>query len=265
MKYRTVAGALAMLMAVSAAPALANTQMSADRESTGLARQVLQDADSARSALMNNDTVTAKRDIGEAMAARDKMLQIARPTGSPTIVPIFSELDDAAVITPAGTKKTAKPTVAGSTGSAPVTVRANDARYTYLAIDLTKTKARLDAATTALRNNNRQAAEDSLDAIGTDVIASTDQTDVPLLTASEDLALAQQALHAKELSAVGTDLRQASTALKAYSRPSHLADAQRLANEIQDATPITAASSSSAAAKIDAWWSSLKVWFGRHV
>lgn len=265
MNYRTLT-ALSLFLAATALPALAGTPMSTDRETTGLAWQLLQDADSARSALANDDITTAKRDIDEALAARTRMLDMARPnSGSPSIVPIFSELDDTAIVSPAHAGVAASPAPLASASPGALTVRANDARYTYLAIDLTKTKSRLDAAKTALHNDNRQAAEDSLAAIGSDLIATTDSTDVPLLTAREDLALAQRAMHAKALPAAAADLRQAAVALNAYSRPEHRADAQRLANEIQNLEPVTTGTASSASAKIEAWWSSVKTWFSQHV
>jgi hypothetical protein len=263
MNYRSIA-ALSTLVAASAlaAPGLANaaTPMNADRESTGLASQLLQDANAARSALMNDDVATANHDIDEAMNARDKMLDLARGNGSATIVPIFSELEDTTVVSTDGTAKPAP----ASAVLAPVTVRSNDAQYTYLAIDLNKAKARLDAAKLALRNKNTQAAEDSLSAIGTDLVASTDATDVPLLTAREDLALAQRALQAKQLTAAAADLHQASTSLKSYDSPGHAADAQRLANDIQTAMPLTPQTAESASAKLDGWWSSVKSWFSQH-
>ena len=244
----------------ASAPAIAATPINTDREASGLASQLLQDARTARSALMNDDVATANHDIDEALAARSKMLDLGRADGSATIVPIFSDLEDTAVVSPGGTVKPA----AAATGLTPVTVRSNDAQYTYVAIDLNKALARLDAARTALHNKNTQAAEDSLAAVGTDLIATTDATDVPLLTAREDLALAQQALQAKELTAASTDLHQASTSLKAYDRPGHSADAQRLANDIQTTMPLTVQSAPSTSAKIDAWWSSVKGWFNQH-
>ena len=264
MNYRTIAAVSALVAAgaiASSGPAIAATPINADRESTGLASQLLGDASAARSALMNDDVATANHDIDEAMAAHDKMLDLNRANGSATIVPIFSDLEDTTVLSPG---KTTKP-AAASNAVTPVTVRSNDAQYTYVAIDLNKALARLNAAKTALRNKNTQAAEDSLAAIGTDLIATTDATDVPLLTAREDLALAQQALQAKDMTAASTDLHQASTSLKAYDRPGHSADAQRLANDIQTAMPLTAASAPSTSAKIDAWWSSVKGWFNQHV
>lgn len=263
MKYRTIAALSALLAAGALAgsgPALAATPINADRESTGLASQLLGDANAARSALMNDDVATANHDIDEALTARDKMLDLSHANGPATIVPIFSELEDTAVVTPGDAPKP----VPAATALMPVTIRSNDARYTYVAIDLNKAKARLDAAKMALQNRNMQAAEDSLAAVGTDLIASSDATDVPLLTAREDLALAQQALQNKELPAASTDLRQASASLKSYDRPGHSADAQRLANEIQTTMPLTAQTAPSAAAKIDAWWSSVKSWFNQH-
>jgi hypothetical protein len=80
-------------------------------------------------------------------------------------------------------------------------------------------------------------------------------TDLPLLTAREDLALARVALNAKNNQAATADLHEASQALAAYAASGpHAQDAKKLQAEI-DATP------SSAAQNVDSWWERVKDWF----
>jgi hypothetical protein len=65
----------------------------------------------------------------------------------------------------------------------------------------------------------------------TALAATAPLTDVPLLTARQDLTLAQRALKSKDLTAASSDLRQASQSLDAYKSSRHSADARRLAAE----------------------------------
>jgi hypothetical protein len=265
MNIQTVTALAALVAAGSllpAAAASAATQIDADRESTGLATQLLADAASARSALMAGDSATARSDIDEALTARRRMVEISHVKGASNIVPLFTELEDSTVLSPAGRLEHGQTT--GVQSVTPVTVRSNDDQYTFVAIDLDKAQSRLDAAKLALQSSDTHAAETALAEVGSDLIETDAVTDVPLLTAREDLALAQQALQAKELPAAAADLHQATASLKTYTAPGHAPDARRMADEIEAAMPLNAQSAPSATAKIDAWWSSVKSWFAQH-
>ncbi len=240
--------------------------MKDDRQMTNLAAQLLKDSDSARLALGTNTTASANTDIDKALAVQAKMEKLVRADGMAMIVPVYTELDDITVLsdaTKAGTTKVA-PKAAPSSGAA-TTVRSNIAGSTYLAVDLNKAKSRLDAAKLELRGHHSQAASDSLAAIGSDLIERRVSADVPLLTARQDLSLAQRALKSKDLAAASSDLRQASKSLDAYTSSDHSADARRLSADINSAIPLTAHRSASVSTKIATWWTSVRDWFSQHV
>jgi hypothetical protein len=141
-------------------------------------------------------------------------------------------------------------------------VKSNVGQITYLAIDLDKTKSRLNAAKIAIRNKNDQAAEDSLAAVGSNLVAVSVSTDLPLLTAREDLALARLALNAKNSQAASTDLHQVSQALTAYaSSGPHAEEAKKLSAEINASTESNTTPSSTSTQNVDSWWERVKDWF----
>jgi hypothetical protein len=245
----------------SAAPSVPTVRD--EQQMTQLGSQLLQDADHADEALQKNDDAAAKTDVDDALDVRAKLAQDARADGASMLVPLYTDLDDTEYLSAIGKKNapngttTATATSAGAT-SQPMTVKSNVGQVTYLAIDLDASKRRLDAAKMAIRNKNDQAAEDSLAAIGSNLIALSVSTDLPLLTAREDLALARTALQKKNNQAAQTDLRQASQALTAYAASGpHAADARTLAGEIDTGMGSPATSTQT----VDSWWTRVKDWF----
>jgi hypothetical protein len=235
-------------------PAAAAMTQRDDRAMTKLAAQIISDAQSGHDALVSGKTGASVTDIDNALDARNKLAAMARTDGASMLVPIYAELDETAVLTDALKKARAK--------TPAMTVRGNDAQITYLAIDLDKTRARLDAAKTAVSNHNDQAAKDALAAVGSDLVEGSVVTDLPLLTAREDLSRAQAELKSNDSKAAAADLRQASTSLKRYATGDHVKDARILAAEI-DSAPLTTTNDRTASQKIESWWSSVKNWFAQ--
>jgi hypothetical protein len=251
----SIAAAAILATTLIPAGASAATTQSADRKMTRLAVTVISDASAARTALASGkksgDAVT---DITRALDARNALAVQARAAGLPSIVPVYEELDDTAVLTNAVKKNSS------SHSTPPTVVRANAAELTFLAIDLDKAKAHLDAAKTAIAHANDQAAKDSLAAVGSDLVEESVVTDVPLLTAREDLSRAQHELKSDDQAAAMTDLRQASKSLLSYTKGEHMKDARLLASAIDVDTMRDTARPQSVAAKIDRWWSSVAQW-----
>jgi hypothetical protein len=258
-KIRNVV-ALAALAASSqllhATPASA-ASIARDRQSTDLVVRLLGDARSARVALIGNDAATANKDIDSAFAVDGKLVRIAHENGKSMIVQIYTELDDNArlsddVLMPEG--------ISDETRSAHIKAL----EVTYFAINLDKTRTRLEAARRALRENDDQSAEKSLAAIRSDLVHGNDAVDVPLLAARRELALAQRDIRSKGLGAASADLERASDSLNSYSSVGHSAAAHELASEIKSSMRISAQSGSSMSTKIDGWWASVKTWFSQH-
>ena len=259
MKVRNV-GALVGFVAASqllqATPALA-TSIATDRHSTDLVAQLLGDAQSARLALIRNDTAAATKDIDSAVVARAKLVQIAHANGKSMVVQIYTELDENAAPSSdfMAPERVPNETRAGH-------IKALET--TYFAIDLDKARTRLDAAQRAVRDKDNQSAEDSLGAIRSDLVRGNDAGDVPLLAARRELALAQGAIGSGRLGDASADLKKASGALKSYSSVGHSAAAHQLAADIQSSMRIDAQSASSVSTKIERWWASVKTWFSQH-
>jgi hypothetical protein len=238
-----------------------------EQQMTQLGSQLLQDANHADQALQKNDDGAANKDIDDAITLRTKLAQDAKADGSSMTVPLYTDLDDTEYLSTVGKKTTSEAATSATTASAksgaqPLTVQSNVGQVTYLAIDLDKTNSRLNAAKIAIRNKNDQAAEDSLSAIGSNLVAVSVSTDLPLLTAREDLALARTALNAKNNQAATADLHQASQALTAYAASGpRAADARKLSGEIDAAAGAAATPSAVSTQTVDSWWQRVKDWF----
>jgi hypothetical protein len=251
-----------LIAAAAAAPTIQD-----ERTMTRLGSQLLQDASHADQALQKRDESAANKDIDDAMMIRTKLTQQAKADEESMVVPLYTDLDDTQYLAAVGKPRTLNETASGTKATSkstpqPMTVTSNVGQLTYLAIDLDKTKSRLNAAKIAIRNKNEQAAEDSLGAIGSNLVAVSVSTDLPLLTAREDLTLARAALRAKNDQAATADLHQASRALTAYAASGpHAEDAKRLSSEISALAGKTSTSSSVLTQNVDSWWERVKDWF----
>lgn len=226
-----------------------------------LATRLLQKVDQARQALSTKQTQTAAGDINQALADRNQLASIAKAKGRPMIVPLYSELDQTSVLRPILTARNGGKQQPST--SAPITVNDATAQFTFAGLDLDKAKTRLDAAKTALQNNNSQAAADSLAAIGNDLVVQTVQTDVPLLASRENLGIAKIAVKNNKDKEATAALKEASTALDRYAGESsahHASDAKSLAKQIDSFAPTLAQNHAGATSKIDGWWHQVDNW-----
>jgi hypothetical protein len=250
----SIAATTALAMSVIPLGASAAPSQRNDRTMTRLAATVIADASAAQTALASKKTTgEAESEIDKALDARNALAAQARAAGLPMIVPIYEELDDTAVLSNAVKQATS------AHAPPPTVVRANAADLTYVAIDLDKVKAHLEAAKTALAHNNDQAANDSLAAVGSDLVEQSVLTDVPLLTAREDLSRAQRELKADDRAAALADLHQASQSLLSYTTGDHVNDARVLASAI-DTDTTNGNAPQSIGSKIEQWWSSVAQW-----
>jgi hypothetical protein len=250
--------AIAATIAVSTQLAQAST-LKADRAMTRLAASMVANSEDARQALTLGKLGVADSSIDRALSEQKKMAQIVRTDGTSMVVPIYTELDDTATLANA-LKVQAGRNARGGTGAL---VRRNAVDVTSVAIDLTKARARLDVARKAIADHNMHTAESSLSAVGSDLIVSSVAANVPLVTAREDLSLAQSAIDRNKPKVAAADLREAATALGRYDNSAHSNDVRSLASTIDAEAPLTR-NDQGASTKIDAWWTSLKGWLSRH-
>ncbi len=231
------------------------------RESTRMLRHV----DLARQAIANKQTQAALQHVNEALADQSRVASLAKAKGLPSVVPLYSEFDESSVLGPLQAKRKAGGKQSGSSsGTAPIAVEQTSGEYTFIGLDLDKAKQRLDAAKTALDNKNLQAADDSLSGVENDLVMETVSSDLPLLTARENLGLAKRAAEKQHYSEVRTALKDASAALDKYANQSsakHADQAKDLSKSISSYSQTVIQNHSGAASKIDGWWHEVDTWF----
>ncbi|MGI9071312.1 MAG: YfdX family protein [Bryobacteraceae bacterium] len=260
--------------ALDAAPQDANTNKSAHSSSSNasgntseqlsrVSTQMLRQVDLARQAMGKKQTQAALQHVNEAASEQSRVASMAKAKGLPAVVPLYSELDESSVLKPLQAKKQGGQQ-SGASSSAPIGVAHTSGEYTFIGVDLDKAKQRLDAAKTALQNRNLQSADDSLAAVQTDLVMETVASDLPLLTARENLGLAKSAVGKKDYQEARTALKDACSALDRYATEAsvqHVQDAKDLSKAISSYSQNIAQNHSGAANKIDGWWREVDNWF----
>lgn len=239
----------------------------AAKQMTQLATRLLQHVDEARHAISSNQKQAAINRINQAVTERNQLASLAKSNGLSMVVPLYSEFDETSTLGPlmAARKgnQQSKPK-ASPNGYTPVTVEQASGEATFVGLDLDKAKTRLEAAKTALNNGNTQAAADSLNAVETDLVMETEQTNFPLLAARENLGIAESAIkngHTKESAAA---LKEASTDLSTFASQNparHADEARSLGKTIDTYSQSLNQNHSGAANKIDGWWREVDSWF----
>lgn len=226
------------------------------------AASIFTDVGKASKSLSNGNKAAAEQDIQAAMVVRNRLSMTAKANNFPKVVPLYTEIEQSTDIgTILASKNNGKPLP--SPRRKPVTVDDVNDQFTFVGVDLDKTKARLQSAKEAIQNNNIQAAKDTLNAVGEDLVVIKVGVDAPLLAVRENLGVAQLAAKDKRPAEVTAALQQSEAELKAYSQNSgsaHGHDAMVLQKSISSMLSTSAQNALGAAAKIGGWWTEVNNW-----
>ena len=249
----------------SAADAKTSSTSNTEQKLTQLSTRMLRQIELARQAIAKQDTQTALNHVRQALGDQSQVSSLAKTNGLPTVLPLYSEFDEDSVLGPLASKRNGNQK-GNSPSSNTVGVEHAAGQYTFIGIDLDKTKQRLNAAETALNNKNLQSADDSLAAVGNELVMETVESDLPLLTVRGNLGIAESAAKKDHFHEAATALKDASSALDRYSREnprSHGKDAESLSKTIGSYAQSITHNSAGAAAKIDGWWHEVDSWFAK--
>lgn len=233
-----------------------------NRHSSHLALGILDQVEQAKQALAGKQTQTAVEHIDRALAYRDRLTAMSPATSQPVIVPLYWEFDDTSVLGRVmAARKDGKQL---PSKSAPVTVDQAGEQYTFVGLDLGKVRARLDAAKSALSENNPTAAAGSLDRIGRELVVMTVKKEYPLLAARENLGLAELAIQNGRYTEAAAALKEAGTTLDQYAgeQSAHRPfEAKSLSKRIDALSQTVAHDHADASNKIAGWWNEVNGWF----
>jgi hypothetical protein len=237
------------------------------KEITRLATRLLQHVDQARHALSSNEKQPALNHINQALADRNQLATFAKSKGLPLVVPLYTEFDESSTLGPlmASRKSNQAPNTKNTPNAyTPITVDQASGGFTSIGLDVDKAKARLEAAKSAIDNGNNQAASDSLSAVETDLVMSSEQTSFPLLAARENLGIGESAVKAGHFKEAAAALKEASTDLNTFAGTNpakHADDAKNLSKTIDSYSQQLSQNHNGAASKIDTWWFEVDNWF----
>jgi hypothetical protein len=239
-----------------ALPVLAASDYDASVHFSQDANTMIREVNAARAAIRAGNLSQAQTDLRDAKAAHDRVAALSTSQHRSMIVPVYGELVQDSVL-----DKTA------GTRHAGYTVNGSGAQFTSVAVDLKKSGSRIDAAQTALKDNNKQAASDTLAAIGSDFVVSSVDTDLPLLSARENLVIAKNALAAHHDKQAQDAVVAASNALARYAKTvgRHAGDAKSLSDQLAQTASNLGADRTHSENALTAWWSRVESWFSTHV
>lgn len=233
-----------------------------NRHSSHMALSILDEVEQAKQSLASNQTQAAVQHIDRALADRDRLASMSPTSSQPVIVPLYWEFDDTSVLGRVmAARKDGKRL---PSKSAPVTVDQAGQQYTFVGLDLGKVRARLDAAKSALAQNNPSVAAGSLDRIGRELVVMTVKKEYPLLAARENLGLAELAVQNGRYTEAAAALKEAGTTLDQYAseQSAHRPyEAKALSKRIDAFSQTVAHDHANASSKIDGWWNEVNGWF----
>lgn len=246
------------------------------------AASMLHHTDMARQAIRERNQQKAKTHIDQALEAAGKIQTTAET------IPIYTEFEQVSVIEPLQAARTEREGESTASREAPQTqtqtqsaerqqqpstqqpsgavVEDVEGGFTSVAVDMSQARTHLDAAKTALRNNDMMGADRALQAVQTSVSMTTAQADMPLVKARQNLALALTQVRENQASAAQAPLKEAIDALESYRQmPSakHSTEAAQLSRDIQNYVGTMQQKSQSATAEqIQQWWNMVANWTG---
>ncbi len=218
---------------------------------------VLSCTQQARSAIANGNRQAAIGQIDQGLQEARQARNIASTQGQGNVIPIFTEYAQTSVIGPIASARTA----GGTQAAGAPAVQSVMGQYTAVAVNVPMAEQQLQAARTALLNNDMAAADSALKAVGDGVIMVRVESDMPLVQARQNLALARGMINQGNLQAAHAPLREAANALGQYSG-THAQGAQRLQLQVASLANNLPANQQTAATQIDTWWNELADWTG---
>ena len=259
--------------------------------------QALRLTDEARQAIINKDQHLAEKNVDSAMSLL-KQVEAKLPNNKNDkthVVPIFAELEQTSFLQPVLTAKnqnqgqgqqsansdkansSTNKTMANNSQSnalpqsdqpaqTPEVVNRVEGGYSYIALDVNAAMEHLQAAKQHLANNEPGKADLELARAQQSVDTGSVSTDMPLVRARENLALARDEVSSGKYSQAKAELKAAATALNNYAQDSHAQhakDAKNLMTQIKSQTASTQGSHGIDKQKINTWWNEIANWTGQ--
>jgi len=227
-----------------------------------LGLDMLDHTNKARTAIANKNKQAALNDIDAATSDLTK----AQSDAQGKIIPLYQEFASVSVVAPvrAEQQKNAANSNSSATSNKPVpeTVHQVAGGYSVMEIDTDGAMSHLNAAKTALNNENWNAADKDLAALQDGVVFASYRSDMPLVRAQENLILARRNAREDNYRETRAALASSAKALAAYAQESgpHANDAKNLQQEIQSYDQHIMKTHSDAVSKIDGWWNTASNW-----
>ncbi len=238
------------------------------------AASMLEHTAQARQAIQNKNQRQAMSHVNQALDAAGKIQTTAG------VVPIYTEFEQVSVIGPLQAARaetqgaaeaarqapetTAEPQPPAGTAERGMTVREVEGGFTSVAVDMSEARTHLDAAKTALQSNDMAQADTALQAVQNSVEMVSVESDMPLVKARQNLALALNQAQQGQISNVQAPLKEAVSALDDYRQlpgAEHSTEAAQLSRDIQNfMSTMQQKSQDQVSSQIQQWWNSLADW-----
>lgn len=256
-------GILFSSVMICAAFAAANTPLpDRSRSSAGtkedlsvMAGKMLDCTNQARIAIKSDNRTSALQDVERA---QNELRRIESRAHGATMIPIYQEFVSISILDPVRAEHQAR----NQTANQGATVHQVAGDYTDVTVSTAVAATNLEAAKTALENNNLKRADQALADVQEGVSIEEVEANMPLSRARENLILARSALENKNYTEASADLALASHALANYatSNGSHAAQAKSICQQIDSYKQNLEQDPAAAVSAINKWWNTLSGW-----
>lgn len=280
-------GMVCACAALSCLIASANDQSGARSkiDRSRLAARMLNATNRARDDIRNNNRQQAIAEVDRALdCARQLQQNNGSQTASANMVPIYTEWDQESVIAPIASRRhnmrgqsqqgqsqmamnrnshTGSANREANTPEEWAAVRDVEAGFTSVAVDAKMAEDHLAAAKTALQNSKTQVADSALAAVQDGVVMVSFDSDMPLLKARENLALASDEAQHGNYREASAALQAASSGLKEYANNyagTKANDAKQLSQQISSYASRISSDHANANGQIQDWWNQVTAW-----
>lgn len=261
-----------------------NSQAQARMDASKDAVRALRLIDQGRQAIIIKDQSRATQSVQQALDLVNQAGEKLPATGENSnthVVPIFAELEQTSFLQPVLTAKKesskGEQQMAGNQNpqsqesalpqsDQPPVVKRVEGGYSYIGLDLNAAKEHLQQAKQYLNNNEAAKADVELARAQQSVDTGSITTDMPLVRARENLALARNEAQSSHYRQAKLNLTAASKALTEYGnspQAKHANDAKGLSSQIESFSAKIANNHQDAQSKIENWWNQVAGWTGQ--
>lgn len=237
-----------------------------------MAAAMLRHAEKGRGDIARGNRDEALKHVEQALDRVSQIETRMQSSGRKTLVPIYSEFEAVSIIGPIDAARGRTPAKSSSAhpqhdpslGRPMAAVKEVEGNYTAVLVDLQHARTHLEAARTALKNDQLPVADSALAAVQSGVILVSIEGDLPLVKARQNLHLALAEIQDGDYQSAKAPLQAAADALAEYreigTSPVPAGDVKKVEQDVRSYVAKVGSSPANAREQVFHWWSKVNSW-----